>query len=237
MGTGGGSTGGANGAGGAGMGGAIAVDAGGDVAGSDGSRDGADAGPVPVSCQQIKQNNPSAVSGVFTIAPLGVAQSVFCEMTVDNGGWTAFFVGDNGTPPAGAHFENAADACPHAANRCIRRLPTNIDVTREFAVKCGASVVKFNLGALSLDYLKNGLQHGWQPLSNAVTIDVGVVGKANLIGSLWTGEPANFGWIVAGNINTPTSAFANGYTTNASWNYCNGSTQPDNSSRVMLFYR
>jgi len=237
-------TGGAPGAGGTtvvdaagtgGAGGATAPDAATDQARSDATTD--TTAPLPASCLQIKQQNPAAVTGVFTIAPLGVAQSVFCEMTVDNGGWTAFFVGDNGTPPGGAHFESAADSCPDPANRCIRRLPTTIDITRDFAVKCGASVVKFKIAALSLDYWKNGLQHQWQPLTAATTIDVGVVGKADLVKFLWTGEPNNLGWIVAGDNNAPPTTFANGYTTNGSWNYCNGSTQPDSTSRVMLFYR
>ena len=46
----------------------------------------ADAGPLPVSCQAIKQQNPTAASGVFAIAPLGTAQQSFCEMLSDGGG-------------------------------------------------------------------------------------------------------------------------------------------------------
>lgn len=202
-----------------------------------------DAGPPPVSCQAIKQQNPAATSGVYTIAPLGTAQSTFCEMTSGGGGWTAFYVGDNGSTPGGNHFESAANACPDPANSCLRRLPSTIDVTREFAVKCGASVVKFNLDAMALDYFTNGLEHGWRPLTNALTIDTGLVGKANIVVNVWTGGTGNnFGWIIAGP-DAPTSSapavlmttFGNGYTPNTSWNYCNGAA--DNSSRVMLFYR
>jgi hypothetical protein len=223
-----------------------AIDAGSDtradVAITDGGGDAGDAGVLPVSCQAIKQQTPGATSGVYTIAPLsGTSQSVFCEMVSDGGGWTAFYIGDNGQAPGGAHFETAADACPDPANSCLRRLPITVDATRDFAVKCGASVVKFKLGSLALDYLRNGLEHGWQPLTNAVTIDIGIVGKANLVANLWTGgTTANYGWIVSGP-GADTSAavlantFANGYTTNTSWNFCNGVA--DASSRVMLFYR
>ncbi len=214
-----------------------------DVAVTDGGGDAADAGALPVSCQAIKQQNPGAVSNVYTIAPIaGASQSVFCEMISDGGGWTAFYIGDNGQAPGGAHFETAADACPDPANRCLRRLPITVDVTRDFAVKCGASVVKFNLGTLALDYFRNGLQHGWQPLTNAVTVDIGIVGKANLVANVWTGGTVtNYGWIVAGPDAPSSSAaavmttFANGYNVNTSWNYCNGVA--DATSRVMLFYR
>jgi hypothetical protein len=234
------SAGGNPGSGGSGTGGASMGGAGGSIvdAGVDQVKsDAADGGPLPTSCAQIKQQNPAAVSGVFTIAPLGTAQNVFCEMTVDNGGWTAFYVGDNGNASGGNHFESAADSCPDPANQCLRRLPSTMDITHDFAVKCGLAVVKFKLGALSLDYFKNGLEHQWQPLTNAVAIDVGLVGKANLVINLWTGDTNNLGWIVSGSQSAVTSAFANGYTTNTLWNYCNGSTQPDSSSRVMLFYR
>ncbi len=204
----------------------------------------ADAGPSPVSCQAIKQQNPAATSGVYTIAPLGTPQSTFCEMTSGGGGWTAFYIGDNGSSPGGQHFESAADACPDPANSCLRRLPSTIDVTREFAVKCGLSVVKFNLEAMALDFFTNGLDHGWRPLTNAVTIDTGLVGKANLVANVWTGGPvANYGWIIAGpdapasNLAAQMTTFGNGYTPNTGWNYCNGMSEIAPGSRVMLFYR
>jgi hypothetical protein len=191
-------------------------------------------GPVLASCQAIKQANPSAASDVYTISPLGTPFQVFCEMSVDNGGWTAFYIGDNGSTPDGVHFETAADHCPDVRNKCLRRLPSTIDATHDFAVKCGAAVVKFSLGALALDYLKNGLQHQWQPLTNAVTIDTALVGKGNLVTNLWTGDVNNDGWIVAGNSNTTSTAFANGYPA-GNWNFCNGTA--DGTMRVMLFYR
>jgi hypothetical protein len=225
--------------GGAGGGSGGALDAGLDRAVTD-TR--ADTASLPVSCQAIKQQNPAAASGVFTIAPVGAAQSVFCEMASGGGGWTAFYVGDNGQAPGGAHFETAADACPDPANSCLRRLPVTVDTTREFAVKCGASVVKFNLDDMALDYFLNGLEHGWRPLTNATTIDIGIVGKANEVVNVWTGgTAANYGWIIAGPdaaTSSPAaraSTFGNGYTVNASWNYCNGTA--DATSRVMLFYR
>jgi len=209
----------------------------------DASADAHDGGVLPISCQQIKQQNPAAASGVFTIAPLGAAEeSVFCEMSVDNGGWTAFYVGDNGSTPGGVHFENAANACPDPANACLRRVPVTIDETHDFAVKCGAAVVKFKIPPTDggvppvLDYFKNGLSHQWQSVSNAVAIDLALVGKANLVADFWTGDGAtNFGWIAAGDRNATTTTFANGYTPNAGWNYCNGAG--DATSRVMLLYR
>jgi hypothetical protein len=232
-------TGGAGGTAGAGAG--AAMDAGGDRMAVDAR---VDAGPPPVSCQAIKQQNPAATSGVYTIAPIGTAQNVFCEMISGGGGWTAFYVGDNGTTPGDAHFETAADVCPDPANSCLRRLPSTVDETREFAVKCGASVVKFNLDAMAIDYLRNGLEHGWRPLTNALTIDLGIVGKANLVVNMWTGGTvANYGWIISG-IDAPSSTpaarattFGNGYTPNTNWNYCNGSEETVPGSRVMLLYR
>jgi hypothetical protein len=205
---------------------------------------GADAGPLPVSCQAIKLQNANAASDVYTIAPLGTPQRVFCEMLSGGGGWTAFYVGDNGTSPGGMHFETAADVCPDPANSCLRRLPSTVDQSREFAVKCGASVVKFNLDAMAIDYFRNGLEHGWVPLTNALTIDVGIVGKANTVVNLWSGGTGpNYGWIIAGvdaassSVAARATTFGNGYTTNTSWNYCNGTLEQGGGSRVMLFYR
>jgi hypothetical protein len=222
----------------AGAGGSV-QDAAADIASTEtgGSDALADVGTLYASCQEIKSAHPTAASDVYVIGPLGTQQMVFCEMTLDGGGWTAFYIGDNGSAPGGAHFETAADSCPDPRNSCLRRLPSTLDATHDFAVKCGPAVVKFKLGAMTLDYLKNGLQHGWQPLTSPIAIDTGLVGKGNLVANFWTGDSGttNPGWIVAGDQNMQPTTFANGYTMNATWNYCNGAT--DATMRVMLFYR
>jgi hypothetical protein len=241
-----GGTGGGSGTGGSGAGGAIDggnTDGGlhdtsiADSATPDEGGDGPSDGPAaPASCLAIKQQTPAATSGVYTIAPLGHPFSTYCEMTSDNGGWTAFYVGDNGQPPGALHFEDTAASCAASDTSCIRRLPGTVDITHEFAVKCGAAMVKFSLAALSLDYFQNGIQHGWQPLSNASTIDIVTVGKPDLVAMLWTGATGNRGWIISKAQNvTANTVFANGYDVNTSWNQCNGAA--DASSRVMLLYR
>src|SRR4030042_905902 len=44
------------------------------------------------NCKEIKQNNPAAVDGVYSIDPDGEGSiepfNCFCDMTTDGGGWT-----------------------------------------------------------------------------------------------------------------------------------------------------
>lgn len=44
--------------------------------------------PDPKSCKEIKQTNPNAADGIYTIAPEGNPIDVICDMTMDGGGWT-----------------------------------------------------------------------------------------------------------------------------------------------------
>ncbi len=42
----------------------------------------------PRDCWDALRKNPGSQSGVYTLYPLGQAQSTFCEMETDGGGWT-----------------------------------------------------------------------------------------------------------------------------------------------------
>ena len=42
----------------------------------------------PIDCADILRRNLVAESGIYTIYPQGEAQSVFCDMETDCGGWT-----------------------------------------------------------------------------------------------------------------------------------------------------
>ena len=47
-----------------------------------------DSNQTVTSCKQIKDNNPSATDGLYTITLNSGNIDLFCDMTTDGGGWT-----------------------------------------------------------------------------------------------------------------------------------------------------
>ena len=77
---------------------------------------------VPASCVEIKAFDDSAASGVYTIDPDGdggiAALQVYCEMTIDGGGWQLISVRHS---DAGALFEDAI--CTEIDANCSGTVP------------------------------------------------------------------------------------------------------------------
>ena len=194
-----------------------------------------DARVVYPSCDRLHAAEPTLRSGVYDIQWLGSAKPTYCDMELQGGGWTAFFVGVVGHDLTFAHFGTDAEKCPDPAARCLRRLPPAASTTWQFAVTCGTDAITFSLGAPGIDYFVSGGHHDWQPLAQ---LQVGH-GNPDLstARNLWTGVDVESGWILsADDMTGPTPhTFASSYDLNANWDYCNG--KPDHGSTTRLFFR
>jgi hypothetical protein len=200
-------------------------------AGADGPVDAAaDVVPAsPGSCLDVLHENPDAGSGVYSIVVGGNMVDAYCDMGLDNGGWTTFFVGLLGASNVFAHFEDATDTCPSPGTRCLRHPPSTVTSQNEFAVRCGADAIRFQAPGAVVEYWELGVASAWQTLSGQTAI--GGHPDLALTNYFFTGEGPNFpdgyfpGWVVGSNYFDMSLTFASsfgGADPAPSWDWCNG---------------
>lgn len=189
-------------------------------------------------CAALHAAQPALRSGVHSVGWAGVSKPTYCDMEMQGGGWTAFFVGAVGHTFTFAHFEGEDDKCPDPMSQCLRRIPASASTNTQFAVACGNDAITFSLNESGVDYFVHGSSHLWTPLTNPQV----AVGNPNLDNAthLFTGiqKGQDEGWIISANDVSPSATphtFASSYDYNSNWNYCNG--KPGSGIATRLFFR
>jgi hypothetical protein len=185
-----------------------------------------DAGLPFVSCRDVQQRLADAQSGVYPVLFGDAALPVLCDMSLDDGGWTVFFVGQVGQDNVFGHFEDDASAaalCPDAATRCLRRLPDTVTIASEFAVMCGGAALSVALPAQAFAYFRGGKGSPfWASLFDASAIE----GDASP--AFATAILTDEGWAIKqGLVGNPTEVFASSYSVSSAYDYCNGVSYVD----------
>jgi hypothetical protein len=212
-------------------------------------------GPLPQSCADLHAMSPNAGSGTYWILAGGKRVSVYCDMTMDDGGWTAFFVDHLGAANVVAHFDDLngqlqlIDYCPSPDSECLHHLPADVTVDTDFAVVCGGDALRFRVNLPTLRYMQAGEipSQGWQPLASATAIE----GQANpayalyfYVGPGYTSRTYE-GWIIssmnAGASSATPQTFASAFSAGG-WDFCNGTDYNAAGAdaatpMVWLFYR
>ncbi len=186
------------------------------------------------SCRDIQLNRiyPPAdgtyylIDGVDTFA-------VPCDMTLDGGGWTASFSGQNGSSNVFDHFDAGVYTGAHQnpTGQYLRRAPAFANESAaEFAVSCGSAAVAFALTEATRNWLRTGTQRAWV----AVTPRVLAGSVVNVPNSIWTGMAADTSFIATLNQNAFGSTFGSSYSGGTAFNFCNGVADSASPLRVLL---
>jgi hypothetical protein len=187
-----------------------------------------DAHGPPTSCLELLEQQPGALSGVYSITVDGVPLDAYCDMTLAEGGWTTFFAGQLGYGNTFAHFDAPpVYSCPAPATQCLRSIPSTLTTTTLFAAKCGTDAVTFNATADVLAYFRVGTQAQWRPLSNVQAATANA--SASFATSMWLGGQGYHGWILSSNdFDATPHTFASAYDSynpaypRPNWDFCNG---------------
>jgi RHS repeat-associated protein len=197
---------------------------------------GGSCAPVGKSCADILAANPGAPTGYYMVDADGSGPDapavVYCDMTTDGGGWTAMFVGKNGSPNVFDHFDYTYEGTfVDATRKYLQRKPVWAGTTGvELAVSCGAAMVKFPMTTSAEALFDSGAQAGWVPITP--TVLTGTVSRPP--NWLWTGSGGNQSFIFDDDQGTG-GTFASSYNLNNAWDQCNGVA--DTSSVLRVFYR
>ncbi len=190
----------------------------------------------PTTCREIRAANPgtSLPDGIYTVDSPSGPVPVYCDMTTDGGGWTAIFVGKNGSTNVFDHFDFGYTGAFNdpGSDRYLQRAPLALkESAAEIAVSCGPAMVKFAMTVPVQDFLVDGAQSGWTPLTPTV-----IAGSVSTVpNTLWTGSGADQSFIFARNQSSGGNTFASSYNENAFWDFCDGVS--DRMSVVRVFYR
>jgi hypothetical protein len=112
----------------------------------------------------------------------------------------------------------------------LRRAPA-LAGAAELAVSCGSAMVKLPLTEPARGWMTSGTQSSW--ISLTPTVLSGSV--PNVPNTLWTGTGSTLNYIFARNQSPGGNTFASSFSSNTSFDFCNGVA--DTASLVRVFYR